>query len=305
MALVNNSSPRLIDTTIPPGNPTTPRRANVKALVFAAPRTGSTSLGLAMGELAYNTYSVMTWGVQTGRDHYPYWTEAIQAKYRFGESNGKKPYDETDWDKLIPPETEVLRGLHAILFVEEFLAMYPEAKVIYSKRDPEGLLKSIKENVVHVLGAWDWRFIQMFERGVYTGLWSSSKACADAWALGAKEDDKMTDGKRIYPWNSEKLKKSYLQHNALVERLVPAERLLFFKPRDGWAPLCEFLGKEVPMGVEYPKSMGSGAPFFEAMGHYWWEGFKIALRNAALGSLGVAAVAMATWKMAAHLRRIR
>ena len=36
---------------------------------------------------------------------------------------------------------------------------------------------------------------------------------------------------------------------------VPAERLLVFKPTQGWAPLCEFLGVEpsdCPTDREYP-----------------------------------------------------
>jgi hypothetical protein len=36
------------------------------------------------------------------------------------------------------------------------------------------------------------------------------------------------------------------QHNADVQKSVPAERLLVFNIADGWAPLCDFLGVEVP-----------------------------------------------------------
>lgn len=44
----------------------------------------------------------------------------------------------------------------------------------------------------------------------------------------------------------------YEEHNARVRALVPKERLLEFHPRDGWGPLCGFLGKDVPEG-EFPK----------------------------------------------------
>ena len=36
------------------------------------------------------------------------------------------------------------------------------------------------------------------------------------------------------------------KHNALVKATVPAERLLVFDVREGWQPLCDFLGVPVP-----------------------------------------------------------
>ena len=40
--------------------------------------------------------------------------------------------------------------------------------------------------------------------------------------------------------------KVFERHNEEVQRRVPPERLLVFDVREGWAPLCEFLGVEVP-----------------------------------------------------------
>jgi hypothetical protein len=36
------------------------------------------------------------------------------------------------------------------------------------------------------------------------------------------------------------------RHNEAVRRRVPPERLLVFDVREGWAPLCDFLGVEAP-----------------------------------------------------------
>lgn len=41
-------------------------------------------------------------------------------------------------------------------------------------------------------------------------------------------------------------KQVYLDHVAEVRSLVPPERLLEYNISDGWGPLCEFLGEEVP-----------------------------------------------------------
>jgi hypothetical protein len=36
------------------------------------------------------------------------------------------------------------------------------------------------------------------------------------------------------------------QHNEEVRRRVPKEQLLVYEVKEGWAPLCEFLGVEAP-----------------------------------------------------------
>lgn len=42
------------------------------------------------------------------------------------------------------------------------------------------------------------------------------------------------------------LKEGYLAHNQHIRSVVPKERLLVWHPKDGWGPLCKFLGKDVP-----------------------------------------------------------
>ena len=45
----------------------------------------------------------------------------------------------------------------------------------------------------------------------------------------------------------------YEAHLAEVKRVVPPGQLLIFNPKDGWGPLCAFLGKEPPAdGAPYP-----------------------------------------------------
>jgi hypothetical protein len=42
------------------------------------------------------------------------------------------------------------------------------------------------------------------------------------------------------------------QHVEEVKRVVPPERLLVFEARQGWEPLCAFLGVAVPVDQPYP-----------------------------------------------------
>jgi hypothetical protein len=64
--------------------------------------------------------------------------------------------------------------------------------------------------------------------------------------------------------------------NEEVERSVPGDRLLVWDPREGWEPLCDFLGVDVP-GEPLPR-LNDTASFREgiigdALGvlNEWWD----------------------------------
>ena len=42
------------------------------------------------------------------------------------------------------------------------------------------------------------------------------------------------------------------RHNEQVRHDVPADRLLVYEAREGWEPLCAFLGVPVPEGKPFP-----------------------------------------------------
>lgn len=58
-----------------------------------------------------------------------------------------------------------------------------------------------------------------------------------------------TDGD-IY--NRGKVQEGFLRHNQHIRDTVPKENLLEFEAKDGWEPLCAFLGKPVP-DESYPR----------------------------------------------------
>jgi hypothetical protein len=49
----------------------------------------------------------------------------------------------------------------------------------------------------------------------------------------------------------------YEQHNAEVQRLVPAEKLLVYEVKQGWEPLCQFLNVAEP-DSPFPRSNTKG-----------------------------------------------
>lgn len=44
------------------------------------------------------------------------------------------------------------------------------------------------------------------------------------------------------------LRRGFIMHNEHVRKTAPKDNFLDFQPSNGWAPLCAFLGKEVPSG---------------------------------------------------------
>jgi hypothetical protein len=93
----------------------------------------------------------------------------------------------------------------------------------------------------------------------------STRSSSDAWWRSARDTifvqrDDMPD--EMLPWRkmSEAMferispdrfdetvsKAAYERHNAEVRAEVPPERLIDWRPEDGWAPICEALGFPVP-----------------------------------------------------------
>jgi len=55
------------------------------------------------------------------------------------------------------------------------------------------------------------------------------------------------------PWYDRHALADYMpKHTEYIRSLVPPENLLEFHPRDGWDPLCKFLGKDVPEDTAFP-----------------------------------------------------
>lgn len=61
--------------------------------------------------------------------------------------------------------------------------------------------------------------------------------------------------------NREKLIQAMLDHNEHIREIVPKENLLEWNLREGWEPLCKFLGKPVPdVPVPYVNKGDSDGP---------------------------------------------
>ena len=114
------------------------------------------------------------------------------------------------------------------------MAHYPDAKVLLNVRDPEAWYESttntiyrmntmgFPQSLVPLLVPRLGRFIRM----VKTLIWQNTF------------DNRFSDKAHAIS--------VFEAHIAEVKRTVPAEKLLVYEVKEGWAPLCAFLGVPVP-----------------------------------------------------------
>ncbi|KAK2794273.1 hypothetical protein FQN52_008631 [Onygenales sp. PD_12] len=210
------------------------RKVPLEVLHLSMPRTGSVSMMAAYQRLGLTTYHGFDF-VERESDQVE-WEKAIDAKW-YGKGT---PFKREDFDAFLG-EFGVISDFPAIGFSEEFIEMYPEAKVILVDRDIDKWFHSFNTQIISAVYARTVQFMLHYvepfikTRTVTTML-------------------KMEQGMFNFSNRAEfenNARDTYRKHYANVRRLVPKGRLLEYKLGSGWEPLCEFLGKEVPDG-EFP-----------------------------------------------------
>ena len=200
----------------------------MKVICAGIGKTGTKSITKALRHLGF---TVFDWEEQTFYfiDH---WVDVFQ--------NGAQP----DVKRLYK-DVDVLVDSPGNFFWEEILEAFPDSKVILSEREEDSWVKSLV-NQLQVTAAVKYReFYRMLSpttRKIYFVFYSYLNA-----ALGTTN-----------PRSTIVFRKRYREHNRRVKSLVPAEKLLLYNVKQGWKPLCDFLGCEVPT-VPFPHENIKGA----------------------------------------------
>ena len=145
-----------------------------------------------------------------------------------------------DWDGLLGGY-EAAVDWPACTFYEELLQRYPDARVLLSVRDPERWYESTRDTIYQIskitagsrLSRAVFAFVGLFVSGVFEIGRMGNKIIWQGTFDGRFED------------RSHAIE-VFVRHNEEVKRRVPAEKLLVFEVKEGWGPLCEFLGVEAP-----------------------------------------------------------
>ena len=191
-------------------------------------RTGTASLKDALEELGFGPCYHMT-DVFENPGHADFWRAAWRG-------------EPVDWDG-------VLGGYEATVdwpgctFYEELMERHPDAKVLLSVRDPERWYESTRSTIYELgristgspFSRLGFALTSRLAFGRFkTGQAPMTEEIVWRGTFGGSFEDK------------DHAMEVFNRHNEEVRRRVPKERLLVYEVKQGWGPLCEFLGVEVP-----------------------------------------------------------
>lgn len=180
-------------------------------------RTGTLSLKRALEELGFGPCYHMQ-EVFQHREHAKLWHDAARGR-------------PVDWRALFR-DYEATVDFPAHPFYRELMDVYPDAKVLLSVREPESWYESTLETIYRAPKVFP-RWLRPFVPWMGHILSASEKLIWQDLFSGRFED-------KAYAL------KTFERYNEEVKRTVPEDRLLVFDVKEGWAPLCAFLGVAVP-----------------------------------------------------------
>jgi len=174
-------------------------------------RTASFSLKFALEHLGLGPCHHMSEVFADGRRQVPLWLDVI----------GGRP----DWDAVFTG-FQSTTDYPACTYWRELAAHYPDAKVVLSVRDPDSWFDSVSATI--------------FSEGMQGSLAGSPVGDMMQGVIFDHFDGAITDRAYMTDW--------FTRRNQEVIDSLPPERLLVFSPKQGWEPLCAFLGVPVPDG---------------------------------------------------------
>ena len=213
--------------------PKTNQNTTIHVIGCGVGRTGTTSLKSAIEILYGNACYHMAEVIKSSS--YDFWTRA---------SNNEN----------ISPEEykQVLKGYCGVtdnpasMMWKELLEVYPDAKVVLAVRDPEEWYKSFKSTLIYITpnsSLWGVRVaVNILNRPVGRLV----RATFGKWS----GDYRLVDYKD-YETNKERMINYYLKYNEHVKQRCPADKLLIYNIKEGWAPLCAHLNLPIP-DVPFP-----------------------------------------------------
>ncbi|CAK9036240.1 unnamed protein product [Durusdinium trenchii] len=217
--------------------------AAFKVVDVGAPRSGTQSLKLALQMLGYKP-------LHSGLDH---WSRPAWCQYKFGHGSFEAALEiplALGYDAAMDEPFQLL--------YREFMAAFPDSKFIYTVRDPETWFASYDKLISesnakdaadarrlrglkmrHIpLGAMDPDRPEGKQRRALEQVMSDCSQC-HYWGCNFGQPDTQDSKQQCI--------QSYWGHLRNVTEAIPKDRLLIFNMSDGWAPLCKFLGKPIPL----------------------------------------------------------
>lgn len=212
-------------------------------------------------------------------ERFALWRDAFERKQR------GQP---VDWRALLGGYRAVVDWPGAY-FWGELIAAHPEAKVILTVRDPARWYESTLATIFSLRARAD-------ESPVARAVMRLIGLAMPAMRQGFETADDViwdgTFGGRFA--DREHALRVFAGHNREVRESVPVDRLLVFDVRQGWEPLCAFLGVPVPEGEPFPH-VNDAESFRKRIEQGFARSLWTLARPVALGA-GVVALGWIAWR---------
>ena len=192
----------------------------MKIICAGYAKTGTKSITEALRHLGF---TVFDWEEQIF-DFVDHWVDVFQ--------NGTKPDV-----KRVYQNADAVVDMPGTLFYEEVMEAFPDCKVILSEREEDSWIKSFVNQLESMKAA----------RSKMSSLLSPT-AKKVRYVVDSYGDALLGS---CNPRSTYVFRKRYRIHNHHVKAIVPADKLLMYNVKQGWKPLCDFLGCKVPT-VAFP-----------------------------------------------------
>jgi hypothetical protein len=199
----------------------------VKVVGAGFGRTGTASLKAALEEVGFGPCYHM-YEVFAHPEHVSFWQAAFRG-------------EEVDWAGFLGAYQATV-DWPACTFYWDLLERHQDAKVLLSVRDPQRWYESTRATIYELTklsrrsrsSRLAIAFLSLLKFGTFTARPLQLAEEIVRRTFGGRFED---EHHAIDVFN---------RHNEEVRRRVPQERLLVYEVKEGWGPLCEFLGVEEP-----------------------------------------------------------
>ena len=178
-------------------------------------RTATLSMKFALEHIGFGPCYHMAEVFAGARRNVPLWVDVVRGS--------------RNWDEVFAG-FKAATDYPACTYWRELADFYPDAKVVLTVRDADSWFASVSETI--------------FSEKMQGSLAGTPAGEMMHGVIFRAFGDRVKDRAFMTDW--------FVRRNQQVIDALPANRLLVFSPKQGWEPLCSFLGVPVP-DVPFPR----------------------------------------------------
>ena len=193
-------------------------------------RTGTLSTQFALNELGYSCYHMKEITKKSNKKHLDFWVRVAESPEN----------THHEWNEVFHDYSATIDYPSSCVW-QELMEANPDAKILLTIHPggPEAWYKSTTDTIYAMSKMWEGKLLSFFVPPFRKMTKMTSKLIWGRFLKGTM-DSKQDAINR------------YNQHIMDVKKQVSSDNLLIFSVDQGWKPLCEFLGKEIP-NASFPK----------------------------------------------------